>query len=495
LAEVEGCALKRTVVLILILAAVLVLTLSCGSQSIDVRELAMVRVTGADGFASLFAGTDKARIDFWLEQESARLEESDEKGFQRLFQREAVLSSLVFTPDKRAGLKNGDEVLIRIDYDRQLAKEAGLRFRNVRFKYKVEGLEEAVPIPIEQGVDLAFSGYDGQGRCSQVLSGDVDRFRQGFEFVFTQGSANLSNGDWVELKVIPDNLFLTSKGRIARETTLSFEVKGLPPMTEIDLFEDLVLIFDGVSDQGILSFDTTRLPADWVEGGPQEETPVRFTAVPSRGLSNGELVRVEAMVDAGWFAERGLKVEATTREYRVSGLKEYPRNLDGVDLMPLFKKIAPWLEKDMTSRLDMNYWNDDFKTGEPVSSWDYDHLTGVTRIFYGYNQANRARNFVAILYKTAVSGVCLDTVPYQSFYERGDQVESTLYLLYLIDEIMYDRPDVEDFREIKLVMHGDAELDVITEFKNRYGGDHVLIVDVAVPDQVVSGDAVSLPTP
>lgn len=487
--------LKRTLVLILILALGLILTASCSSQTYDAREMALVQVTGADGFAAISVGPDESVIRALLDRASDRLDEHDEKGFQRLFQREAVLSSLVFTPDRTAGLKNGDEVTIRADYDHQLAKEAGVRFRNVRFKYTVEGLKEAVPINVKGDVELTFSGYDGRGLASVSLSGDVDRFKQGFEFVFTRGNTDLSNGDLVELKVIPDNRILTARGKIARETKLSFEVSGLPPLVQVDLFENLVLIFDGVSDQGIISFDTTRLPADWVEGGLQGGVPVRFTALPSAGLSNGEWVKVEAIVDTEWFAGRGLQVERLAKEYLVSGLKEYPRNLDGVDLMPLFDQIAPWLEQDVTARLDMNYWNDDFRTGQPVSRWDYSYQAGVTRLFYGYDQADRARNFFAILYKAIVNGSCQEAVPYQSFYEKGDRVNSTLYLLYVVEEIMYDRPAVEDFREINLRFHGDVELDLISSFKDQYGGRDILIVDVPVPEQVAYKDAVSPTAP
>lgn len=487
--------MKRTVVLILVLVLALVLVASCRSQTFDAREMALIQVTGADGFATILVGADQEVIRSLLEEESAGLEEHDEKGFQRLFQREAVLSSLVFTPDRTAGLRNGDEVVIRADYDHQLAREAGVRFRNVRFKYVVQGLKEAVPIDIREEVDLAFSGYNGRGQASLSLSGDVDRFRQAFEFIFTKGNTDLSNGNLLELKVIPDNRILTAKGRIARDTTLSFEVSGLPPLEEVDLFEQLVLIFDGVSDQGMVSFDTTRLPADWVETTLQGSPPVRFSATPSVGLSNGQVIRVEALVDTEWFAGRGLQATQTTREYAVSGLKEYPRNLDGVDLMPLFDQIAPWLEQDMAARLDGNYWNDDYRTGEPVSEWTYSHETGVIRLYYGYKQADRARNFLAILYKTAVSGVCQEVVPYQSLYEKGDKVTSTLYLLYLVDEIMYDRPVVEDFREINLRLHGHVELDIITRFKEQYGGNDLLIVDVPVPEEVAFEDDFSPPAP
>lgn len=473
--------MKRNGILILFLVAALVLTVACSSRTFNAEELILIRVSGANGFASAHVNTDRAAVEALLAEESAKLDEGDEKGLQRHFQREAALNSLVFTVDRTEGLKNGDELSIRADYDHQLAKDAGIRFRNVRFKYKVEGLKEAQPIDVKGQVALTFSGYDGRGLAALSLSGDLDLYKTDFDFVFSYGKTGLSNGDSVELKVIPDNRALTAKGKIAREQTLVFDVRGLPSLADVDLFEDLVLIFDGVSDQGVVTFDTSRLPAEWVEAGMPDELPVQFTALPSSGLANGDLVRIKALVDEDWFAERGLTATVTEKEFQVTGLKEYPRNLDGVDLVPLFEKIEPWLERDLAGRLDMNYWNKDVKTGDPVSRWDYRFNQGVIRLFYGYDQTDRSHNFLAILLKVSVDAVCLETVPYQSYYEPGDRESSTLYLLYLIEEVMYDRPLVEDFREINLRFHGDVELDLISGFKGQYGGNQMLIVDVPVP--------------
>lgn len=476
--------MKRKSLLLLFILVLLVLAVACSSRSFDTRDLAEIQLSGADGYGSLVVLADQAKLAALLEEEASGLREHDEKGLQRLFQREAALNSLIFTADKLADLQNGDEVTIRGSYDEAMAKAAGIRFKNTKFIYKVEGLAQAQPIHVRNHVNLAFSGYNGHGQASILLTGDMEAYQSAFDFVFESGQTDLSNGDRVDLKVLPHTETLTDQGRIAYETRLSFRVEGLLPMTHVDLFEDLVLVFDGISDQGVLSIDTTRLPADWVEASESAEAPVTYLASPAWGLSNGDTVRVEATVDQEWFWDRGLSPGEREKTYQVQGLKEFPRNLDQVDLMPLFSKIDDWLQEDMALRVQRNYWNRDFRTGQAISLWDTHYDSGVVRLYYGYEQSDRANNFVAILYKVEVEGSCLEATPYQSSYQAGDRETASLYLLYVVDRIMYDRAEVDDFREINLRLHSDVELEAVALFKDQYGGEGRQIVQVEVPEEV-----------
>lgn len=476
--------MKRTLVLIALIAVLCMVVVACSSHSFDAKELASINVTGANGFGSLVVNLDSEQLNSLIEEESRALSDNDEQAFKRLFQREAAINSLIYEADKTVNLKNGDEIVIRAEYDEKLAKSAGVRFRNLKYKYVIAGLRETLPIDVSNNVDLTFVGFNGRGVASLSLSGDVEQYRSGFDFVFTGAKTKLSNGDLVEVKVIPNNDFLTGNGKIARNATLSFEVKGLIPLKSIDLFKDLVLVFDGVSDHGIVSFDTTRLPVEWVEAGSWGQAPVQYMAVPLADLANGDVVRVEASVDEEWFAERGLKTGQVIKEFSVSGLKEYPRNLDNIDLMPLFDKISARLEQDLEERLTHNYWNDDFRTGEPVSRWEYAERHGVSKIYYGYKQSDRAQNFVTLIYKVTIEGLCQEITPYQSAYLDGDRESATLYLAYVVDDIMYDRSDIDDFRDFNLKFHSDVELELIARFKEQYGGAGVQIVEVPVPEQV-----------
>lgn len=480
--------MRRKIAFILVAAICLVPAASCGSRSFDAEELATIEVVGAEGFGTLIVVPDQTRISGIVEEEASRIKETDEKALQRLFRREAALNSLVYTADRMTNLKNGDEITIQAGYDGQLARSAGIRFRKVSFKYRVGNLKDAIPIDVRNNVAVVFSGFDGQGVASLQLSGDMEVYRGSFEFDFSREPRELKNGDSLGLKVTPDNDQLTGKGRIARNVNLSFKVSGLLPMTSVDLFRDLVLVYDGISDHGTLSFDTTRLPAEWVEAGGQDEAPVRFVASPSTGLSNGDQVKVQALIDEAWFAGRGMEAQSLDRLYEVEGLKDFPRNLDQVDLLPLFDRIGDWVDGDIDQRLAFNYWNQDFKTGEPVSQWDYDSQYEVSRIFYGYENADRSNNFVAILYKVAVEGTCVSTKAYQSSYEEGDQLSSTLYLIYLVERVMYDRNAIDDFRGVNLGFHSDVELDAIAQLKNQLGGAGMQLVDVPLPQNLARGE-------
>jgi molybdopterin converting factor small subunit len=479
-----GSFVKRTIGLILTSLLLLVTLVACGSRSIDAQSLASIELTGADGFASIAVKTDEQAILTLIEEAMSELKDNDEKGLERLFKREAALNSIIFTAEKMADLKNGDEINIRASYDEQLAKDAGIKFRNTQFKYLVEGLTDALAIDVKNNVKLLFEGYDGLGTATLELDGEVEAFSYAFNFIFQGDKTNLTNGDRVALKVVPNNTVLTSHGKIARETSLSFEVQGLAPMASVDLFSDLVLIFDGISDQGSVSFDTTRLPSDWVEAGSMDRAPLQFFAFPENGLANGDKLTVQAQIDEQWFSTRGLKPVTLEKEYEATGLKEYPRNLDDIDLVPLFEKIETWIGQDIHLRLVSNYWNRDYRAGEPVSRWDYRDRFGVKRIYYGYDQTDRADNFIAIIYEVSVEGTCVEATPYQSSYEEGETLSSTLYLVYVIDRIMYDRADITDYYDINLKLHSDVELDVISTLKHQYGSGSNLIVEAAVPPNV-----------
>jgi len=63
-------------------------------------------------------------------------------------------------------------------------------------------------------------------------------------------------------------------------------------------------------------------------------------------------------------------------------------------------------------------------------------------------------------------------------------VFSTLYLIYVVDSIMYDTERVDDFKEVNLKIHDDIELSAVSQFKEQYGGAGVIIVEASVPEQV-----------
>lgn len=474
----------KTILAVVLITLAMSWVVACNPSTLDAQELVTIQVVGADGYGTLSLRSNRARIAEIIREEGESVGDTDEKQLHRLFVREAAMNSLIFSSDKTMDLKNGDEIVIHATYDEELAKLGGVRFKNLKFTYVVEGLEKARPIDIDTELDLAFVGFESRGTAHLALSGDLERYREHFDFIFVTPNTYLSNGTTVDVHVRPDNTALTAQGRIAEEKVLTFTVSNLKPLESVDVFENVVLSFDGVSDFGNASIDTMRLPIDWIEPGTHTEPPLSFSATPTTNLANGDKVTVVATVNRDWFADRGLFVEVFSKDFTVGGLKDYPRNLDRVDLMPLFNKLQEPLREDIQMRLLDNMWNEDFRVGNPVSRWDIQDKRGVVRIYYGYLQSNRADNFVALIYKLEVSGICVEATPYQSRYEVGAELSETLYLVYMVDSIMHNSNRVDDFEEFSLKFHSDLEPSAISQFKEEYGGAGVVVVDATVPEQV-----------
>ncbi|MGI6616496.1 MAG: hypothetical protein ACOX36_00255 [Saccharofermentanales bacterium] len=482
--------LTVAITLIIVIAALMMTAFGCAGSSIDVRELVSIQVTGANGYGTLEVKTNRERTQAMVREKMDVLKDGDEKGLKRAFMYEAALATLSYSAETTSALRNGDTVEIYASYDEALAKAAGIRFKNKSFVYTVRDLSEAARIQVEESVSLTFTGYNGFGEAELAISGEMQHFKDDFAFDFLSPSTKLSNGDVVKLRVVPDNRALTSAGRIAAETTLNFKVEGLPELKTVDPFENLVLMFIGVSDDGTISFDTTRLPADWVEQRTSAKPPLRFIAEPNDLLANGDSVMIRCEIDETWFAEHGVKISPITKTVEVKGLKEYPRNLDGIDLMPLFKAIEKPMEEDIALRLKQNYWNEDASAGEPLSVWNYEETHGVTRVFYGYHEKDRADNFVAIFMKIKVKGKCVSVEPYKSTVSPGQQKEATLYLIYVVENIMYDRSSIDDFRSFGLKGHSDAEHNAVAAFRDDWvvSDDGVQLVEVKVPADVAWSD-------
>ncbi|MGI6156985.1 MAG: hypothetical protein ACOYH4_00680 [Saccharofermentanales bacterium] len=475
--------MQRKLILMILIVSLALTAVACGSNAFDAKALADVRVTGADGYGTLTVKPDAESLRAIIEERASTVREDDEKALVEIIRLEAALNSLVYTAETTTGLSNGDEVKIRATYDESLAKGTGARFQNLSFIYKVEGLEAPRTIDVEHDVHLDLVGYNGRGAAKVTLSGDMKRFESFFDVTFASPHEDLSNGDVVDVRVEPDLTSLIGQGYVAEATTLSFDVSGLEDMTEVDLLADLNVLFEGISDQGVVAFDTTRVPIAWVELDAQGRAPVHYTANPSSELANGDVVEVTAEYDARWFENHGMIPVTVKGEYVVRGLKEYPRNLDDVSVLPLLKAIETEVAEDLEVRLDHNYWNDDERPGTPVSQWNYTVRRDVTKILYGYRQADRADNFVAVVYKVDIEGTCTETIPYHSSYRVGDKARATRYFVYVVDDVFYDRPSIDDYREVQLRLHGEVERTVVSDLKAMLDGDDMQIIEVPVPPE------------
>ena len=130
--------MKKVIVSILVLAACLSLLTGCGKKTagIDLTEY----------MNALYSGTEvtgKARGDFdFIGFEEAVRDgvKSDEFNLKQLVRFE---TSMVITVSPNKNLKNGDKVTITASYDKELAKNAGIRIKENSKTFIVEGLGSA----------------------------------------------------------------------------------------------------------------------------------------------------------------------------------------------------------------------------------------------------------------------------------------------------------------------------------------------------------------
>lgn len=125
---------------------------------------------------------------------------------------------------------------------------------------------------------------------------------------------DLKNGDsvkfqWdVEEKKLEDNLDCKIKYSDIKE-----KVKSLEKVTEYDPFEDLEVVFEGISPNASVRFDTSKL----------QYTFLTFKADKQSGLAVGDKIKVSIADESTmeyYCANEGVKITKTEKEYSVDKL-------------------------------------------------------------------------------------------------------------------------------------------------------------------------------
>ena len=200
-------------------------------------------------------------------------------------------------------------------------------------------------IDLEELVEVEFAGYDTVGRAyvsmdinaydaalSEALGKDhiseVDR-----DVYYTCSSAltltldrqnGLSNGDTVTVEIEYDNDALKEYRLRYKGASVSFQVEGLEPLTEVDPFAGLQIIFTGVSPNGRVELS--------YEGGSDYVNQGSFSCDRTENLQNGDQVTVTIpSYNPEVATNYGYRFITTEKTYTVEGLPEY---IDSYDLIP-----------------------------------------------------------------------------------------------------------------------------------------------------------------
>ena len=196
-------------------------------------------------------------------------------------------------------------------------------------------------INLNDYLTISYTGYDGVGEAdydinykkliedySEELDLDSESAKITFEFVLEEcvsGELNkeegLSNGDNISFKwSVNSKVFEEKYGCTLDYEDVAEKVSGLQEAVAYDPFENLHVSFNGMAPSGKVKMDTTDIEYYWL----------KYTATPSDGLKNGDMVKVTVEYDDDtekYCLENGIKLVSTEKEYTVDGLSAYVTDL------------------------------------------------------------------------------------------------------------------------------------------------------------------------
>ena len=153
--------LSFAVIMIVAMAALTACGKSKDAKSIDCKDFVNVSIKGFEG--SGFA-------KFEMNPEFAQDRDYMDKMFPDLIRMDAekeltkIYNQLKFKTEPENGFKNGDTITVTVDSTgATLLAEHGLTLKNDTFTVKIEGLEEGTAFDPFEGVEVVFSGYNGNG--------------------------------------------------------------------------------------------------------------------------------------------------------------------------------------------------------------------------------------------------------------------------------------------------------------------------------------------
>ena len=190
----------------------------------------------------------------------------------------------------------------------------------------IDGLGVAEPVLLPDGERMVLGLTQKEFETYQ-LDPELIRLEKGDRFtgreelldsleVTLSPSTNLSNGDIVTLNVETNTEVWSELGIDLKLFPWQVLVKNLTSLQSISLSEGLVLTTEGYNGSGTATVSNPSLPADLADC-------VTYRPSRTRGLANGETVRITMSVNEDLLAQKGMKpYDLSPVDLRVEGLTE-----------------------------------------------------------------------------------------------------------------------------------------------------------------------------
>jgi len=155
---------------------------------------------------------------------------------------------------------------------------------------------------------------------------------------------SLSNGDTVTLKVSWDDSVMKKYKLKFTASKKALQVMGLDKLTEIDLFADIHIEYDGVAPEAKAILRNASHDAFL--------KTINYRIDNGFDLSNGDTITVTANINVDIAAKSGYAIKETEKKFTVSGVDEYINSFSLID-QPTFSRM----EKQARDVIESNIAN------------------------------------------------------------------------------------------------------------------------------------------
>ncbi len=205
-------------------------------------------------------------------------------------------------------------------------------------------------VALEDYVTIKYTGADGyavaecvideDGIVNMLIAKDSDDSKEYIYRQFTRslsGSVSesadkgISNGDRLKVEMTYDKELARSAGISVGSSTFNVRAKGIDAGTKIDLFENLEVIFAGISPDAYVV--TRNLWED------EFLSQLSFTADKSSGIVVNDEITIHCDVDEDELGRHGYLVDTCDKSYAVDRLSSYIDTADQIDSAVLAKNM------------------------------------------------------------------------------------------------------------------------------------------------------------
>ena len=301
--------------------------------------------------------------------------------------------------EKDSDLTNGDVVKFTWDIDKEYIEETlKIKLKYSDMEFTVEGLTELATYDPFDNIDVTFEGYNTVAHASIHWNYGDDNVLMNHLWYECDNYNDLSNGDELTITLylnswIYDSIdeLCISNGYKPIELTKTYKVEGLTELTEIDIFEDVVVNFSGINGEGDANIGT--------DSDKHFITELNFQLDKDYDLSNGDTVVASAWtwyVDVEhYLAEYGYIPKELEKTYTVSGLGSY---VESVEQFPAdFLSTADAAGRAVYEEEEVQFWSD-------VICINDMELLNTYFMTYNYddNWHSVGKNCLALVYKNTV---------------------------------------------------------------------------------------------